>query len=289
MITVTPQRAAAFRRKIFSFYRKHGRKLWFRTTTDPYRITVSEIMLQQTQVERVTEKYAAWIRRWENWESLARATNREVLAMWSGLGYNRRALYLKQLAHVVVEQYGGELPADAATLKKLPGIGEYTANAILIFAFDKRLAAVDTNVRKVLLHEFNLPPTTSAEEIKALATRLLPRKNVKEWHHALMDYARLALKTSRKSTPSSSHRTPFHGSRRQIRGEIIRRLTRAPFLTVTELVRTTGWRRSDIKQAVRSLQQDKMIKVTKERISLAEEEPKEKKKTRKRTALNAGN
>jgi len=261
MIKIPPQKAATFRRKIFSFYRKHGRMLWFRSTMDLYKITVSEIMLQQTQVERVMEKYPAWIKRWSDWQSLAKASNREVLTMWSGLGYNRRALYLKKLAQAVVKKFNGQLPDDPSILRKLPGIGLYTANAILIFAFNERLAAVDTNVRKVILHEFNLPPTTSAKEIEAIAFQLLPRRNVKDWHHALMDYARLALPAKGQGIRARNSQSRFEGSQRQIRGAIIRQLTLKNCLSLDAVTQSLKRSKADVRAAVLSLQRDGMVTV----------------------------
>jgi A/G-specific adenine glycosylase len=271
MIEVTPQKAAAFRRRIFAFYKKHGRKLWFRETSDPYKIAISEIMLQQTQVERVMEYYPAWIKRWPDWKSLAQATNQEVLSMWSGLGYNRRALYLKRLAKTVVHQFDGQLPADYDTLRTLPGIGPYTARAILVFAFGKRLAAVDTNVRKVLRHEFNLPVSTSDSEIEALARQLLPRRKVKEWHHALMDYARLALRSRAGNNKGNVKRDRYQGSRRQIRGAIIRHLTFKKRVALSVIARELGKTLDEIKPAALALQKEGMVVVRGRSVYLQEE------------------
>ncbi|HQL24842.1 MAG TPA: Fe-S cluster assembly protein HesB, partial [candidate division Zixibacteria bacterium] len=184
---------AAFRRDIRAFYRRHGRHLPFRETNDPYAITVAEIMLQQTTVERVTPYYEAWLRRFPDWQTVAAAPIRAVLAAWSGLGYNRRALYLQKLAQTVVGEYGGELPSDPAVLRRLPGIGPYTANAVAAFAFGRRVAAVDTNVRKVLLHRFGLAADARPAEIQRIAELVLPRTGIRAWHAALMDYARLGL------------------------------------------------------------------------------------------------
>ncbi|RME27887.1 MAG: A/G-specific adenine glycosylase, partial [Candidatus Zixiibacteriota bacterium] len=135
---LSPALVRRFRRKVLSFYRRHGRDLPFRHTRDPYHITVCEVMLHQTQVDRVLPRYRAWVRRWPNWRALASARKQDVLAAWSGLGYNRRALYLRDIAHIVVNDYGGQLPDDYHALCRLPGIGPYTANAILIFAFNRR-------------------------------------------------------------------------------------------------------------------------------------------------------
>src|SRR5512138_140412 len=128
---------ANFRRRLLRFYKQHGRDLPWRKTTDPYRVTVAELMLQQTQVERVIPKYETWIRRWPSWKALAKADNRELLTAWSGLGYNRRALFLGKMAKSIMQDFGGVMPRELAKLEKLPGIGRYTARAILIFAFNE--------------------------------------------------------------------------------------------------------------------------------------------------------
>lgn len=237
---ISPQRIASFRRKILGFYRRHGRKLPFRESTDPYCITVAEIMLQQTQVERVVPKYATWVARWPGWQALARATNRQLLTMWSGLGYNRRALNLGRLAKSVVHDYDGKLPDDPELLQTLPGIGPYTAHAILIFAFNRPLVTIDTNIRRVLLHAFDLSPSVSRRHLEQLAERLLPRRRSRDWHNALMDYAALALPRRLPGIPSSGRQPRFEGSRRQIRGEIIRQLTRRRSVTMAAIADRLG-------------------------------------------------
>ncbi|HWR82976.1 MAG TPA: hypothetical protein VN285_06720 [Candidatus Deferrimicrobium sp.] len=268
MIEIASDRAAAFRRKVWAFYRRHGRSLWFRATTDPYRITVSEVMAQQTQIERVAEKYPAWIERWPDWKSLAQASTREVLAQWSGMGYNRRALYLKRMAQIVISEFDGRLPDDPLALRQLPGIGPYTANAIAIFAFDKRLAAVDTNVRKAIVHEFNLSQQTPAPEIQRIATRLLPRRNVKDWHHALMDYANVALPKKIATTRQHSKQVPYEGSRRQLRGAIVRVLTGTRQVSMKSMAKTMGRSVADVRAAAKALEQDHMVVVRGDRVRL---------------------
>ena len=157
MITLSQNKVQSFQRKIWRFYEKHRRDLPFRHITDPYRVTVSEFMLQQTQVERVIPKYRAWIARWPSWRALSGATTREALSAWSGLGYNRRALYLRNMACEITRDFHGRLPREIEGLKRFPGIGEYTARAILIFSDNAPLAALDTNIRQVILCEFDLP------------------------------------------------------------------------------------------------------------------------------------
>jgi A/G-specific adenine glycosylase len=152
----------AFRKEILDWYRLHQRKLPWREVPfdtslqcrDPYRILVSEVMLQQTQVSRVIPKYIAWLEKFPTVQDLASAKVSDVLQLWSGLGYNRRALNLKKTAEAVVRDYGGSFPKDETSLLRLPGIGKYTARALMCFAFDEQVAVVDTNVKKVILTKF---------------------------------------------------------------------------------------------------------------------------------------
>ncbi len=256
---LSPAKIAAFRRRILGYYRRHGRKLPFRESTDPYCITVAEIMLQQTQVDRVVPKYAAWVARWPDWPSLARATSRQLLTMWSGLGYNRRALNLGRLARSVMHDYDGKLPDDPELLQSLPGIGPYTAHAILIFAFNRPLITIDTNVRRVLLHAFDLSPSVSRRHLEQLAERLLPRRRSRDWHNALMDYAALALPRRRPGIPSPGRQPRFEGSRRQIRGAIIRQLTRRRSVTVTAIADRLGRALVEVEAASAALAAEGMV------------------------------
>ncbi len=261
-ISPTKPQIAAFRRKILSFYRRHGRKLPFRDTTDPYKIAVAEIMLQQTQVDRVLPFWERWVATWPDWRSLAKASNGELLALWSGLGYNRRALFLGKLAREVASKHNGVLPGDAATLMQLPGIGPYTAKAIMIFAHNAPLVTVDTNIRRVILIEFGLPAETAAPDIERLAELLLPRKRSRDWHNALMDYSALALPRRIADLPPVSRHSRFDGSLRQIRGEIVRRLVAGERLSQQQLGRKLGRPEADIRQAIENLVKEGILSCT---------------------------
>lgn len=268
MLTITDDHIRAFRRKVLGYYRRHGRSLPWRKTTDPYRITVSEIMLQQTQVERVIPKYEAWIKRWPSWKKLAEASPRELLSAWSGLGYNRRGLFLGQLAKAVIREHDGVLPIDPKLLLTLPGIGPYTANAILIFAFNRPLVTIDTNIRKVLLHEFRLPGAISKRELEQLAMRVLPKRNSRDWHNALMDYGSTALPRQIAGIPPVSKQSPFKGSLRQIRGEIIRQLTAKHAVTITHIARIMARTREEVRSAARALQKDGVVIISGDSVRL---------------------
>jgi A/G-specific adenine glycosylase len=268
MISIQPDQIIAFRRKILGFYARHGRNLPFRQTDDPYKIAVAEIMLQQTQVERVSDKYLAWIKKWPDWKSLSKATNRQLLSAWSGLGYNRRALYLGQMARSVIDRFNGRLPDNPELLRALPGIGPYTANAILIFAFNKPLVAIDTNIRRAIIHELNLPPHTSKSELEQIAYELLPKRRSRDWHNALMDYSRLALPKKIATIPPLSRQSKFKGSLREIRGEIIRQLTSKKRVSLAAVARAMNRPLADVRRAAHNLEKDGLVEVISDYVSL---------------------
>lgn len=267
----TRARMRAFRRRVLRFYAHHGRDLPFRRTTDSYRIAVAEIMLQQTQVDRVIPKWQAWIRRWPNWSALARAPWPALLNAWSGLGYNRRCYYLAQCARRVVAEHHGTLPTDPAALRKLPGIGPYTANAVLIFAHNAPLTTIDTNIRRVLHREFQLPLTTSKAELERLARALLPRGRSRDWHNALMDYAALKLPRRALGEPRPPRQSRFEGSRRQLRGLILRELAHAESITRAYLIRKSGRPDAEIDRAINSLLREGVVIRQGKRITLPRE------------------
>lgn len=132
---LTPQEVAAFREEIYQHYQQHGRRLPWRETRDPYAILVSEIMLQQTGVERVLGKYREFLERFPDWEALAQASGAEILAVWQGLGYNRRVLALARVARAVREEHGGRLPEEETELRRLPGVGPATAGLSIWSSF----------------------------------------------------------------------------------------------------------------------------------------------------------
>lgn len=268
MTKISKQTVIPLQRKILRFYSLHKRDLPFRKTTDPYRITVSEIMLQQTQVDRVVPKYLAWIRMWPTWKALSRATTKQILTMWSGLGYNRRALNLWKLAHVVMNEYHGKLPETPEELMKLPGIGPYTSRAILIFAFNKPLITIDTNIRRVILHELNLPASTTATRLEEIAYQLLPKRRSRDWHNALMDYSRLSLPSRIERIPALTKQSSFEGSLRQIRGEIIRQLIQHKHITVQSIMVKTGRSEKDVRAAAQGLVKDGLVRITTTYLSL---------------------
>jgi A/G-specific adenine glycosylase len=268
---LTSEQIRALRRKILGYYRQHGRDLPFRNVTDPYKIAVAEIMLQQTPVERVLPKYSAWIARWPSWRSLAKAGDRQLLTMWSGLGYNRRALYLGRMAQTIVTEHGGELPADEKTLCALPGIGPYTSRAILIFAFNRPLVTVDTNVRRVLIHELGLPHSISAKPLERIAQQVLPPRRARDWHNALMDYGAMALTARKSGIKPLSRQSRFEGSIRQIRGEIVRQLTTKSRVSLISVAGKLGRSIADVRKAAKGLEKEGVVRLSGSYLSLKEE------------------
>ncbi len=222
---LAPGEVSAFRKTILSHYRAHGRDLPWRRTDDPYAIFVSEVMLQQTQVGRVAEKFGPFIERFPDFATLAAAPLADVLSYWRGLGYNRRAIYLKEAARVVVEQYGRRLPDSPDELTKLPGIGRYTAGAVAAFAFNQPAVFIETNIRSVFIHHFFADAADVRDaEIMPLVEATLDRENPRRWYWALMDYGSMLKERGENPSRRSTHYTrqsPFVGSDRQIRGAIL--------------------------------------------------------------------
>ena len=190
-----------FRRRLLDWYRRNGRDLPWRQTRDPYRILVSEVMLQQTQVDRVLPKYHEWLEKYPTLDALAAAPEPEVTATWRPLGYNIRPRRLHAIARESVARYGGELPGDEATLRSFKGIGEYTAGAVLSFAFGQRAAIVDTNVARVLFRVFigHGDPKSHAmrRHLWSVSRTVLPMRHVFDFNQALMDFG-ATLCTARK-------------------------------------------------------------------------------------------
>ena len=190
-----------FRRRLLDWYRQNGRDLPWRRTRDPYHILVSEVMLQQTQVDRVLPKYDEWLRKYPTLEALASAPERDVAETWRPLGYNIRPRRLHAIARESVERYGGALPSDEDTLRSFKGIGEYTAGAVLSFAFGRRAAILDTNVARVLFRIFVGRGNPKAHAMKrhlwSISRTVLPMRHVFDFNQALMDFG-ATLCTARK-------------------------------------------------------------------------------------------
>ena len=218
--------------KVWNFYHANQRPLPWRTNTSPYSIVVSELMLQQTQVGRVIEKYEQFLKLFPSFADLASAPQSEVLEAWSGLGYNRRAKFLHQTAQIVTTQHKGVLPETIDDLVALPGIGYNTAAAIMAYAFNKAHPFIETNIRTVYIYEFfGSEVAVSDAELTPLIQATLDVENPREWYWALMDYGTYIKKEVGNIAKNSKHyvkQSKFEGSRRQIRGKILKMLVDGP-------------------------------------------------------------
>ncbi|MDF1538377.1 MAG: Fe-S cluster assembly protein HesB [Candidatus Thorarchaeota archaeon] len=232
--TLSSDVVESFQSEIMDWWSKNARDLPWRRNPTPYNVLVSEIMLQQTQVSRVISKYEEFLREFPDIERLAAAQTKHLLRTWSGLGYNRRALWLREAAQQIVQR--GFFPQDEKELRNLKGIGPYTSRSILIFAFNMDLAAVDTNIRRVLISKGFASKDTSEDELQKIANSLLLKGQSSDWHNALMDYGAEVLTSSKTGIAPTSKQPKFTGSVRQIRGEIVRVLTECDTLTLDELI-----------------------------------------------------
>ena len=217
---------AELQERILGWYAANGRDLPWRRTTDPYAILVSEMMLQQTQVPRVVPKFAAFLTAYPCLEDLAEAPLDDVLRLWKGLGYNNRARRLRDCAAAAAagDRRPAALPRSYASLRELPGIGPYTARAVLAFAHNDDLAAVDANVRRVLTHELDLPADLGDRELQSVAEAALPRGRSRDWHNALMDFGALVLTARVTGIAPRTRQGAFVGSRRWYRSRMLQAL-----------------------------------------------------------------
>ena len=224
----------AFQKQVMDWWSENARDLPWRRDPSPYNVLVSEIMLQQTQVSRVVPKFNEFMDMFPTIESLASASTKQLLQVWSGLGYNRRAIWLKEAARQIVEQ--GEFPKSVKELQELKGVGPYTSRSILIFAFNRDLAAVDTNIRRVLIASGFADEDTSDKELQSTADAVLFRGRSRDWHNALMDYGSQVLTSSSTGISPTSKQTCYEGSSRQVRGAVIRMLTNVNELELREIM-----------------------------------------------------
>lgn len=263
-IKLNDQEIRSFRSTVYDYYHSHGRNLPWRNINDPYKILVSEIMLQQTQVSRVIEKFPQFIDVFPDIQSLDRATLTEVLEVWQGLGYNRRVLTLKKTARMVMKDFNGIIPSSYDDLLSLPGIGRSTAAAILAFAFNISFPFIETNIRSVFIHFFFHESTNIRDsEILPLVEQTLDKNDPRNWYYALMDYG-VMLKT-RLPNPGarSAHymkQSPFKNSDREIRGKILRILTRKPDIPESKLIDEMAAEPGRVKKILFQLEKEGFIK-----------------------------
>lgn len=227
-----------FRKVVWTYYKKHRRHdLPWRKTHDPYRILVSEVMLQQTQVERVIPFYRNFLKQFPTTKCLASSSLASVLKAWQGLGYNRRAKMLHQATKEVVEKYGGGFPKDAEALEELPGVGSYTARAVAAFAHNTDVIFIETNIRTAITYHFFSGKFTIYSkkirdtQIAEILEKVLPKGKAREWYAALMDYGAYLKQSGIHVNSHSAHyvkQKQFKGSDREARGAILRELAHCP-------------------------------------------------------------
>jgi A/G-specific adenine glycosylase len=217
---------------VWDYYRANRREMPWRDVDDPYAVLVSEVMLQQTQVARVMDRYPEWLDTFPDLDALAAAPLSVVLERWQGLGYNRRAIALKRAAEAVVEQFAGEMPRDLAGLRSLPGVGPTTAAAVINYAFRQPTPFIETNVRAVFLHHFFADATDVPDPALApLVDETWDVDNPRSWGYALMDYGTHLKRTTANPSRRSRHhvrQSPFEGSRRQGRARLLRAVLAEP-------------------------------------------------------------
>lgn len=268
---MSPQR---FRNLVWKHYKEQGRyTLPWRKTSDPYRILVSEVMLQQTQVDRVIPYYKAFLTRFPSVRALAAAPLKDVLALWQGLGYNRRAKMLHEAAKVVVRDHRGIIPKDAFILKTLPGVGPYTASAVAVFSSNADELLIETNIRTVITHHF-FPTTKVVEDTEVLKVlqKVHPKGQARMWYAALMDYGSFLKRTGvriNNRAKGYTKQSAFKGSLREVRGAILRALLEGS-ATMPALLRAIGSERKDqLTKALDALIQEGVVTNAGARFSLA--------------------
>ncbi|HOO71465.1 MAG TPA: winged helix-turn-helix transcriptional regulator [Spirochaetota bacterium] len=263
---LSPETADAFRALIKDYYSRHRRDFPWRRTSDPYHIVVSEVMLQQTQTDRVALKFPEFISRFPTIESLASAELSEVLLAWQGLGYNRRGMMLHRLARKVAAEREGRIPDTPEELVDLPGIGRATAASIAVFAFNRPLVFIETNIRSVFIHFFFFDKENIADSmIVPLVEATLDRESPYHWYSALMDYGAMLKKRHVNPGRKSAHyqkQSPFRGSRRQVRGMILRVLLNEPGLGMDDVCTRIGGDASTVRSVMNDLVEEGIVKNT---------------------------
>ena len=251
---------STFYKQVLAYWKTHGRHhLPWRHTDNPYHILVSEMMLQQTQVDRVIPKYKAFLRIFPSVDALSKSNFRNVLTLWSGLGYNRRAKFLHESARIIAKEYQGVVPQEKELLTKLPGIGEYTASAIRVFAFNEKEILIETNIRTALIHHFfSSKRKVEDTELVMVLERILPEvMSAREWYSALMDYGTYIKQEYGNATQKSSgykKQSAFKGSLREVRGAVLRELQKE-----TPKIKALPFTKDRVEKALSGLERDAIV------------------------------
>ncbi len=253
-----------FQSFIWDFYKKNGRTFAWRNIDNPYHVLISEIMLQQTQTHRVVHKFGEFLKIFPTITVLAQASLRDVLNVWQGLGYYRRARFLHELAKKVCFDHSGIIPQDPKILQTFPGIGANTAGSICAFAFNKPTIFIETNIRTVFIHHFfEDRSAVTDKEIMLLVAETVDHVNPREWYYALMDYGVFLKSKHKNPSKKSAHYTKqskFEGSDRQIRAAVLKLITQKDMIAHDEIVIAMDNNEERIKKIIRQLESEKFIK-----------------------------
>lgn len=269
---LTKKQITNFQKTVYDYYETNKRDFpWRKKTNTPYEILVSEVMLQQTQADRVVPKYKKFVKAAPTFEALAKMSFNDIITLWQGLGYNRRALNLHKCAKIIVEEYNGQLPSNSEEMLKLPGIGPYTTAAVQVFAFNKQAIVIETNIRTVfILHFFKNTKKVADTDLVPLIEQTIDVQNPRKWYSALMDYGSHLKKTLGNASRQSKHYTKqnaFKGSNREARGAILRVLSQQS-LTKQQLIRQCAITDERIAPALEQLIYENMIVKRKNRFSI---------------------
>jgi A/G-specific adenine glycosylase len=264
-----------FQDVILHNYREQGRKFPWRERREPWGVLVSELMLQQTQTDRVISYWERWMSLWPSPAQLAAADFEQVLREWSGLGYNRRARFIQQSAKTIMQEFNGTVPQSIEELERLPGVGPYTARAVACFAYNQATAFLETNIRAVYLHFFfQGSDKVHDKDLMPLVEESLYKADPAQWYYALMDYgAKLKKLTVNPSRRSKHHTTqsPFEGSVRQARGYILRKLSDGP-QKVESIVADSGIENERMAKALLALVSEGFVRETDGQYSINNEQ-----------------
>ncbi len=266
-VGVAYEHIIALQNKILERYAIHKRDLPWRDTADPYYVLVSEIMLQQTQVDRVVPKFEAFVEALPTFAALAEAPKDRLLSLWSGLGFNSRVLRLQRCAQEIVSAHNGVLPRRRELLLTLPGIGPYTSCSLLAFAYNMPVPVIDTNVRRVYIVELGLPEEISLKDLEEISLAVIPEWRANDRYNAVMDYGALVLTAKKTWVKPLSKQSSFIGSPRQARGKIVRHLIAHKDVSLEEM--RTHAPHAEFDRIVVQLQNEGLIKLQWDRVMLA--------------------
>lgn len=260
---LTPEVINQFRSVIYTHYKQTGRNFSWREQISPYRIVVSEIMLQQTQTDRVAQKFDSFVMLFPDFKSLADASFDSVLRVWKGLGYNRRAQALQKISRLITDDYASILPDDPEILRTFPGIGPATAASITTFAYNKPTVFIETNIRTVFIYTFfRNSINVQDKDLIPLIEQTLDRDEPRQWYYALMDYGVMLKKEVGNVSRLSAHhinQSKFEGSDRQIRGMILQVLLDHQNISEDALLKEISKERSRVLRILRDLHQEGFV------------------------------